>query len=87
MLLCSLLDKLFLKNPPAKGALSFMAESQGSRPALRRIRSNPYSLMQKKKPPSSEKDEKEGVILRFAPKEYRNSKPVQACCFLFCVIE
>ena len=35
----------------------------------------------------SEKDEKEGVILHFAPKKYRNTKPVQACCFLFCVIE
>ena len=32
-------------------------------------------------------DGKEGVILHFAPKKYRNSKPAKACCFLFCVIE
>ena len=33
------------------------------------------------------RDGKEGVILHFAPKKYRNSKPEKAYCFLFCVIE
>ena len=35
----------------------------------------------------SKRDGKEGVVLPFAPKKYRNSKPTKACCFLFCVIE
>ena len=37
--------------------------------------------------PPSEGDGKERVILHFAPKKYRNSKPAKACFFLFCVIE
>jgi len=47
----------------------------------------PRRILQKEKRTPSEKDEKEGVLLHFAPKKYRNTKPVQACCFLFYVIE